>query len=227
MAVAKKKAAKAARKTKTVKIVKDTPETEDIGLAEDRKADAAAPLRRCIVTKQSLPKTELIRFVMAPNGRIVPDIRNKLPGRGVWVKAELAHIQQAVKRSLFARAFDQAAIVPPDLASSVVAQLQLWIADLLGLAKKAGEALAGFDKAEAALRQGKVGLLIEARDGAKNGREKLHRYLKGGVEALSPLDSSSLGRALGRDQAVHVVIMRGRLADKLAGACRKLMAMEG
>ncbi|HEX2580383.1 MAG TPA: RNA-binding protein [Dongiaceae bacterium] len=184
-------------------------------------------LRRCIVTRQSLPKSELIRFVMAPNGCIVPDIRNKLPGRGVWVTAARPMLQQAIKRNLFARAFDHAVIVPPDLVQGVIAQLQLWIADLLGLAKKAGMAVAGFDKTQVALRQGKVGLLIEARDGAENGKEKLHKLTPPDTAMWDPLNSDALGRALGREQAVHVAIMRGRLAEKLSGACRKLASMEG
>lgn len=182
--------------------------------------------RRCIVTKETLPKSHLIRFVMAPNGWIVPDIRNKLPGRGVWIKAEKAYIQQAIKRNLFARAFDHAVIVSPDLAQSVVNQLHLWIADLLGLAKKAGEAVAGFEKTESALKQGKVGLLIEAKDAAANGKSKLQKSVKTGTEILAPLEADALGRALGRDHAVHVAIFRGRLADKLSGACKKLIAME-
>ena len=219
MAATAKKMSKVVRRpAKTRSIAKEEMAAQDNVLGHNE--------RRCIVTKKSLPKSQLIRFVMAPNGWIVPDIRNKLPGRGVWITAERVLLQEAIKRNLFTRAFDHAVVVSPDLSQSVVNQLQLWIADLLGLAKKAGEAVAGFEKTEAALRQGKVGLLIEAKDAAENGKQKLHKLVKSGTNILTPLDAGALGRALGREQAVHVAIVRGRLAEKLAVACRKLMAME-
>ena len=178
-------------------------------------------LRRCIVTRDSLPKDRLIRFVLGPEGEVVPDLAGKLPGRGVWVKAERPVLEEAIKKNAFAKAFKAPAKVPADFAQRVVVLLERRIVDLLGLARRSGAVDTGFEKVEAALQRGRVTLLIEASDAAAEGRAKLARQAPPGVEIWAPLAAEALGRAIGKDHAVHVAIGPGGLADRLKTALRR------
>jgi predicted RNA-binding protein YlxR (DUF448 family) len=199
----------------------------DLAMAEAEKPMEAAPegaglsLRRCIVTRETLEKDRLIRFVLGPEGEVVPDLAGKLPGRGAWVKAEKAVLEQAVKKHAFAKAFEAAVKVPADLAERVGRQIDQQVVDLLGLARRSGLVVTGFEKADTALRTGRAALLIEARDAGADGRAKLARHTLPGVEIWAPLTAERLGRAIGRDHAVHVAVGPGGLADRLKIALRR------
>lgn len=192
--------------------------------AED-EALASPTLRRCIVTRLALEKPALIRFVIDPEGRVTPDLKEKLPGRGLWVTADRAILAQAVAKNAFSKAAKQSVKVDPALADRVADLAKREVMDLIGLAKKSGQLTAGFEKVEARLRAGSIGLLIAASDGAQDGRGKLARLAGSGVEICAPLAAADLAHALGRDHAVHAAIRPGNIATRIAIAARRLAGL--
>ena len=190
-------------------------DTEPAGSDTDAvEADDTGPERRCIVTGQVRPKAELLRFVVGPDGEVVPDIGARLPGRGIWLCARRDVVNTAVAKRLFARAARRAATVPADLADRVDALLARRCLDLLGLARRAGQAVCGFEKVRAELKGRRAAVVIEARDAAQDGRGKM-RALAGGLPVVELFDAAELGAVFGRDAAVHVALAPGRLAGRL------------
>jgi len=135
--------------------------------------DRDEPERRCIVTRDTGPKAGLIRFVAAPDGEIVPDLAGRLPGRGIWVSADREVLAQAAAKGHFARAARRQVRVAPDLADRVEALLVARVVDLLSLARKAGQAVAGLEKTRDALVSGGAVLLLQAVDGSARERGRL------------------------------------------------------
>jgi predicted RNA-binding protein YlxR (DUF448 family) len=189
------------------------------------EAMASPTLRRCIVTRQALEKPALIRFVIDPEGRVTPDLKERLPGRGLWVTADRAILEQAVAKNAFSRAAKQSVKVDRDLTDRVIELARREVAELVGLARKSGQLVAGFEKVEAALRSGKVRVLVAASDGAADGRGKLARVARSGVEICAPLTAAELARALGREHAVHAAIKAGGIAEKTIIASRRFTAL--
>jgi predicted RNA-binding protein YlxR (DUF448 family) len=211
------------------------PETAD---PEDGPEPETGPLRRCVLTRERLPKTEMIRFVLGPDRVIVPDLAGRLPGRGIWLSArgdviETARVQGTLARA-FARAARGPATVPADLRVVLEAGLSRRIGELLGLARRAGQAVAGFQKAREWLRSGRAGLVLQASDGST---EERARFLSGagagepGREEqtipLAPLRAAELGTVFGRDHVVHVAVARGRLAEALVNETKRLSGVTG
>jgi hypothetical protein len=193
---------------------------------EPCRADAATEgERRCLVTGVSSPRAGLIRFVAGPDGTIVPDLGEKLPGRGLWVAADRAALDRADARA-FARANRGAVKVPGDLRAQVEAGLLRRLIDYLGIARRAGALVAGFEKTRAALKAGGVHLLIAARDGADDGRAKL-RSLAPGLAEMTALSAHEIGAALGRDGVVHAVVTDPRLAAVIAREAARLAGVRG
>lgn len=178
--------------------------------------------RRCAVARAAGDRAGMVRFVLAPDGAVVPDVDERLPGRGIWVTADRALLAQAVRKNLFAKAAGAPARAEADLPARVEAGLRRRCLDLLGLARRAGLLVAGFDQVEAALRQGGVGLVLIARDAASQAA-KLRR-LAGEVPVAAGLGRSELGRPFGRDELVYAAVARGRLADRLR---RELARLDG
>jgi predicted RNA-binding protein YlxR (DUF448 family)/ribosomal protein L30E len=194
---------------------------EDAMPVSGKATDSASPERRCIVTRQALEKDQLIRFVLGPDNAIVPDLAENLPGRGYWVTASRKVLVEAVKKNAFAKAM-QAAVKPaPDLAERVAGLVERQVVDLLGLARRSGSLVTGFEKVDVALRTGKAVLLIEAKDAGADGRAKLARHTLPEVEIWTPLTAEQLGRAIGRDHAVHVAVGPGGLATRLKTVLRR------
>ena len=123
----------------------------------------------CAVTRAVLPETELIRFVAAPDGSVVADLKAKLPGRGVWVGAERRLVAEAVKRNVFQRGLKQPLMPPADLPDQVGGRLKEAALGRLGLARKAGAVVAGFAKVEAAIASERLAGVILAADAAEDG----------------------------------------------------------
>ncbi|HSK39866.1 MAG TPA: RNA-binding protein [Arenibaculum sp.] len=193
--------------------VRDSDEPEAIG-------GNKSPLRRCIVTAAVQAKDGMIRFVVAPDGTIVPDLEERLPGRGFWVTADRPVLAKAVSKRLFARAARRAVRVDPELAGTVADLLRGRCLGLLGLARRGGQAVAGFEKVREMLKAGKAAVLIGAVDGAEDGRSKL-RALAGGLPEVALFEASVLGAALGRDITVHAALAPGRLAERFLAECRR------
>jgi predicted RNA-binding protein YlxR (DUF448 family) len=183
----------------------------------------AMPERRCIVTGETGATTGLVRFALAPDGRVVPDVAERLPGRGVWVAANREAVTAAATKGLFARGFKGRALADADLADQVEGLLAARCRELLGLARRAGQAVAGFEKVRALLTSGGAALLLEASDGAEDGMNRLRR-LAPEITVVRCLGSSELGAALGRDIAVHVALKPGGLVATLE---RELIRLAG
>ncbi len=186
-----------------------------------RTKERDAPERRCVATGARGPKDPMIRFALSPDGVVTPDLAERLPGRGVWVSAERAAVEKAVRKGLFARGFKCAARAPEDLLAQVEALLARRAVDALGFARKAGLAVGGFDKTRARLREGPVAALIEASDGAEGGRAKL-RPLAAGAPVVSALAAQELGLAFGREFVIHAALDRGGAADRFVREAQRL-----
>lgn len=189
-------------------------------------AEAQRRERRCIVSHDSLPDAKLIRFALAPDGSVVPDVAAKLPGRGAWVRADRASVDAAAKKQMFARAFKGEARAPADLAQQTEALLARRCLDQLGLARRAGAIAFGASQVESAIRARPVLMLIEAADGAEEGREKLmslHIGLWGSPPpAVGCFDAADLGVALGRERVIHACLLQERLATGWAAEISRL-----
>lgn len=188
-----------------------------------RKRTRTEPQRRCVVSGESGPCAGLVRFVVGPDGSVVPDVAERLPGRGIWVGARHALVEKAVSRGHFARAARNAGVAAPgDLAARTERALARRLQELLGLARRAGRMVRGFEKARARLRGGEpAGALVEARDGAEDGLRKL-RALRPGVPVLNCLDAAELGAALGRARVVHAVLDPGPMTDRILREAERL-----
>ena len=188
------------------------------------KPAKSTPERRCIQTRRTVARDGLIRFAVSPDGEVVPDLEEKLPGRGLWLTARADIVRRACAENSFSKAARRNVSVPPDLTDRLSALLDKRCLDLIALARRSGAAVAGFEKVRQALTAGNVALLIEATDGADDGREKIGR-LAAGIDTLSCWTAEQLGGPFGRDRAVHVAILSGGLADRLARDGRRLEGM--
>lgn len=186
--------------------------------------------RRCIVTGEVGPRERLIRFVVGPDGAVVPDLGEKLPGRGLWVSARRETVEMAIRKGLFSRAARAKVEARETLADEVERLLARRAAEALGLARKAGALILGFEKVSAAIAKGEAAALIEARDGAEDGGRKLAGAVKarsaGGetapVPILRPLWAAEMGLALGRANVVHAALTRGGMKEKALGDLARL-----
>jgi predicted RNA-binding protein YlxR (DUF448 family) len=194
--------------------------------AEDTLAPAsdedAGPVRRCVVTGEKRPVPELLRFVVGPDDGIVPDLGGDLPGRGIWLSARRDVVNTACEKNHFAKAAKRKVTVPPHLADDIEAQMVRRCMDALGLARRAGQVVAGFEKTGAWLRTARRGLLVAAWDGSEDGKSKL-RALAPGLAQFTVLTAAELGRALGRDHVVHAAVAPGGLADRLVFEQNRLL----
>lgn len=191
--------------------------------ADRSPEEGSGPLRRCLATGAVRPAAEMVRFVVAPGGTVVPDVAGRLPGRGFWLSASRDAVKTACARNLFARAARAPVTVPPDLEAEVERQLARRCLDLIGFARRAGQAAFGFEKAQAMLREGRAGALLAARDGAAQGRAKM-AALAPGVPVISLFSAAEIGAAVGRDHAVHAVVAPGGMAEALV---RETARLEG
>ena len=186
-------------------------------MCDDGRQDGRA--RRCIVTGEVLPEAALIRFVEGPEGEIVPDIAAKLPGRGLWVRAGRQILEKAVAKNHFSRAARKPLKVPADLVSRLEMLLARAMASDLGLARRSGNLILGFDQIVRAFEaKPPPALLIEASDGAADGRRKLlgAAFAHGQRPVvLDCLTSAELSLALGRENVVHAALKSGQLAERL------------
>ena len=186
--------------------------------------------RRCIVERSSKPKDQLIRFVLGPDNQVYPDLKHKLPGRGVWVSANRKLVEQALEKNLFARGFKARCTVSKDLAQTIDDQLEATCLGLLSMAKKAGQIVTGFDKVASRIKAGEVEILIAASDAADDGREKLERsYIKAsnGGPVINLFSSGQMNLVLGGANVIHAAITRGTMAKNILAAADKLALYRG
>ncbi len=182
------------------------------------------PERRCIATGESQPKGGLIRFVTGPEGQVVPDILGKLPGRGIYVAADRAALETAVAKKLFARAAKQPVTLPEDLVALTDQTLARRVIELISMARKAGEAVTGFEKVKDWLSKGEAAYLIQASDGSGRGKDKLHSPPGKGT-FIGCLTSSEIGLAFGRDYAIHAALAAGGLGNRVVEEAARLSGL--
>jgi predicted RNA-binding protein YlxR (DUF448 family) len=184
-------------------------------------ARADEPERRCLVTREVGERDRMIRFVLDPAGRVVPDVDGRLPGRGMWLSADRNVLNRALAANLFARAARARVQVAADLAEQVERLLADRALACLGLARRAGQVALGFDQVRACLRSSSAAVLVAAADGAADGQRKLRR-LAPGLPVITAFSRAELGAALGREGIVHAVVAPGGLARRLIGNVRRL-----
>jgi predicted RNA-binding protein YlxR (DUF448 family)/ribosomal protein L30E len=197
------------------------PEAED-GFADEEKG----PLRRCIVTGAVGPKEGLIRFVVGPDRQVVPDLEGRLPGRGMWLSAKRDVVNTAVAKATFSKAARQKVEVSADLADRLETLLRRRCLDILGLARRAGQVVSGYEKVRAALKSGQGAVLLAARDAAEDGVAKIGA-LAPGMPAVTVLTAAEMGAAFGRDHTVHGLLLQGRLAERLLTESARLAGIAG
>ena len=189
-------------------------------------AGSGSRLRRCIVSGEIMPDNRLIRFVAGPDGQVVPDVAAKLPGRGLWVTATRAAITQAAEKKLFARAAKANVAAGGDLADRAEKALVARMLGDLGIARRSGALVLGFDNVLRALDGPRPpALMIEAADGSRDGKRKL--YNAAHARGMKPkvvdcLSSAELGLALGRENVIHAAVQPGGLAERLTFDAERL-----
>jgi|SRR5450631_643278 predicted RNA-binding protein YlxR (DUF448 family) len=172
--------------------------------------------RSCALTRDLKPVSAMIRFVVGPAGEAVPDIKRKLPGRGIWITATRSAIEEAVKRNVFARGFKRDVRVAKDLAVQADQLLESAALDALAMAGKAGCVIGGFAKVEAALDRDNVVALIHGSDAAADGKRKLDAALHRKnsdkpheMAVIGVFTGAQLDLALNRSNVVHAALLGG------------------
>lgn len=186
-----------------------------------RREGRDGPERRCIVSGASGPRTQLVRFVIGPGNEVVPDVAGRLPGRGIYVTADRALIERACAKGLFARSARMAVVVPEGLADRVETLLARRVVELMSMARKAGEAVAGFERVKEWLASGRAAVLVQARDGSVRERARL-RPPDGGRGVVACLDAGEIGLAFGRERAIHAALAAGALAARVVDEAARL-----
>lgn len=192
------------------------------------------PERTCVVTRRVRSPADMLRFVLGPDGTVVPDLRARLPGRGVWVTATAGMVEEAVRRRAFSRALKADAKASPDLAREIDAALLQDLKGALALANKAGAVTTGYTKVEVAIAKGNVTAVIHASDAALDGRRKiagaLRKHSAGTISAVPIIDqlsSDELDMALGRVHVIHAALLTGAGGEGCLARWRRLLAYRG
>ncbi|MBN8183170.1 RNA-binding protein [Roseibium aggregatum] len=186
--------------------------------------------RQCAVTREVQPVSALIRFVLDPQGEVVPDLKRVLPGRGVWITAtkEVVAVAEKDRKKVFGRGFKGEASVEPGLADRVDALMERSALQALSMTRKAGELVTGYAKVEAALRQEDVAGLVHASNAAEDGVRKLAALAAGtqehanGCQIVRLFDSDQLDLALGRSNVIHAALLAGQASENFLSRVRDL-----
>jgi predicted RNA-binding protein YlxR (DUF448 family) len=193
-------------------------------LTYETRDQPEGPLRRCLITRASMPKECMLRFVVGPDDDLIFDVASTLPGRGLWLSTGRDVVEMALKRGVFAKAAKQRVLVPGKLADHVIASLERRVAELLGLTRRSGTSLAGFEKVREMMAAGRCMVLVEACDGSLAERARL---LNGrDIPVLTPLNAARLGTVFGRDAVMHVGLAAGKLAAMIKVEASRLAGMD-
>jgi predicted RNA-binding protein YlxR (DUF448 family) len=199
----------------------------------DREPARAGGERFCALTRTAKPVEELIRYVVGPNGNVVPDVRRKLPGRGIWIAASRAAVDEAVKRRIFARGFRKEVSVAADLSGLTEQLLERAALDALAIVGKAGQAVAGFGKVEDAIGNGNAIALLHASDAAADGKRKLAAVIRRRgdegekIPSIDAFSSQQLDLALGRLNVIHAALLEGPVSATFLARTQRLLRFRG
>jgi len=197
----------------------------------DRGTTSVAPgtERHCALTRELKPVSDMIRFVLGPAGEVVPDVKRKLPGRGIWITGGRGALEEAVKRNVFARGFKRDVRVASDLAAATERLLERAALDALAVASKAGQVVTGFAKVEAAITQGDIAALLHASDAADDGTRKLDAALRrkaaekpGETATIDLFSGGQLDLALNRPNVVHAALLAGPAGETFLARVMRL-----
>jgi hypothetical protein len=206
---------------------------QDIEL--DRGAASVAPgtQRTCALTRESKPVSDMIRFVVGPAGEAVADVKRKLPGRGLWINATRASIEEAAKRNVFTRGFKRPVQVAATLAADTDRMLERAALDALAIAGKAGVVVAGFAKVEAVLARDEALALLHASDGSADGKRKLDGVVRRireesdgialEIAVIGEFSGAQLDLALNRPNVVHAALLAGPGSEKVLSRVSRLV----
>lgn len=183
------------------------------------------PVRRCLASGALRPQGKLVRFIVGPDNDVIPDIAGKLPGRGLWVTASRSDLEHACDKNLFSSAAKANVRVPDGLADTVGHLLRQNCLGLLGLCRKAGDLVTGFEKVKSCIAAGDAAVLICAQDGADDGRQKLQRLARD-TPQIGVLASAEMSLVLGRENVVHAALKDGGLARRLVQEAHRLSSYE-
>jgi predicted RNA-binding protein YlxR (DUF448 family) len=204
-------------------------------LLEDKDpVDGEMSGRMCIVTREKSERNsdDFIRFVAAPDGTVMADLKRDLPGRGCWVKAEKAIVEKAVTKKLFARALKREVIVPPSLADDLDKLLAQQLAGMMNLSRKAGQFITGSSKVDTAIRSGQAIAVFHASDAAADGVRKIDQARKAwhlGMETEAEIPSFRLFKMaemevlMGQNAFIHAAALAGQAAE---GVVRRANLLE-
>jgi predicted RNA-binding protein YlxR (DUF448 family) len=204
----------------------------DPDLDDGPRTGKSATTRMCAVSREVRPIDELIRFVVAPTGEVIPDLKRKLPGRGMWVSASRKAVAEAVRRHHFKRGFKRDVRVAPTLPTDTEALLVRSLTEALAMAAKAGQVVAGFGKVEDALSRRETAALIHAADGAADGIRKLDAIVRqrgtnhgesAEIPIVNVLTSDELDLALGRSNVIHAALLAGPASKTFLSRCQILV----
>ncbi len=203
--------------------------TQDAELDRGTTSVAPGTERSCALTRQVMPVGEMVRFVVGPDGAVVPDVKRKLPGRGLWITGTRAAVSEAIKRNVFARGFRRQVRTAPDLAAETEQLLKRAALDALAIAGKAGQVITGASKVAGALEKDDVLALVHAADAAEDGRRKLdavlHRKRAGEPRETMIVETFSgeqLDLALNRPNVVHAALLAGPASETFLARVRRL-----
>lgn len=182
--------------------------------AQREAQKSAGNARRCLVGRASLPRERMVRFVVGPDREIVPDIDGRLPGRGLWLQSRRDIVERAAATNAFAKAARRDVTVPDRLADQVERLLARRCVDLIGFARRAGDALAGFESVRRALQRGRAVLLLVAADGSLRQRDRLP-LSRVRDRIVDVLVATELGGAFGRDAVTYAALSRGGLEERV------------
>jgi predicted RNA-binding protein YlxR (DUF448 family)/ribosomal protein L30E len=189
-------------------------------LSNTETEEQGRPMRRCVLSGAVRPKDEMVRFVVGPSDEIVADVDERLPGRGFWLSADRDMLMKAGAKHMFAKAARKPVRVPDNFADQVEGALVRRCLSLVGLARRAGQAVVGYEKSREWLKSGRAGVVVAASDGSAASRTKLEALASSAP--ITVLRADELGAAAGRERAVHMVVSPGRLADSLKREAKRL-----
>ena len=185
--------------------------------------------RFCAATGTVTPVAEMIRFVVSPDGAAVPDLKRRLPGRGIWITATRQALRTAVARKVFARSFKRDVSVTSDFVDSTERLLERAALDALAIARKAGSVAVGFAMVETAIARGIVVGLLHAAEAAPDGTRKLAGALRRRFEdkadriaAIGAFTSAQLDLALGRPNVIHAALLAGPASETFLARAERL-----
>ena len=175
------------------------------------------PIRQCGVTRERMAQADMVRFARAPDGSVAPDVAARLPGRGLWISADRSTLETAIAKGVFSRGFKAQSKADEALPDLVETLLIKRLQGVLGMAKRAGKVVLGFDQVRASVQKRRPGILLEASDGAEDGRNKVYFLAKAiyeNVNVSGGLSSVELGMAFGRSHVVHGLLETGVFAKR-------------